>query len=187
MSPLPPRSAPINDGGLGQTLWHYPDVQHEKLWGGDVYRAQAAVHCVLVERLADGEGDDGGSDAGGRLDGQALSLLTDFHRGARSRCHCNLPQQNVHTCWAQKHKLQMSQKKKFRWFEHLKSAFCSGSKFNIHLSLCCKSRGRQTATLHTVSIHSQVSSSQLELQLAKLSVHQNVNVWIISNFGLIPR
>lgn len=91
----------MNDGGLGQALARCVLTLSRRATrevGENAYRAQAAVHCVLGERLAHGEGDDGGSDAGGRLDGEALALLADFHRGAGGRCHCNLPQQNVHTC-----------------------------------------------------------------------------------------
>lgn len=62
------------------------------------YRAGASIHRVLIKGLTNSEGDEGGADTGGRLDGQALSLLGDFHRGAGSCCHCNLPQENVHTC-----------------------------------------------------------------------------------------
>lgn len=40
----------------------------------------------------------GGADAGGRLDGQALVLLGDFHRWAGGRSHCDLPQEHIHTC-----------------------------------------------------------------------------------------
>lgn len=44
-----------------------------------MYRAQAPIHRVLVKGLANGEGDDGGSDAGVSPDGQAFALLADFH------------------------------------------------------------------------------------------------------------
>lgn len=39
----------------------------------------------------------GGADAGGGLDGQSLPMLGDFYRWAGGRCHCNLPQENIHT------------------------------------------------------------------------------------------
>lgn len=85
-------------------LLHSDTIQACNVTGwGNVYRAQAPIHCVLVKRLANSEGDDGGSDAGVRPDGQAFALLADFHWGAGGRCHCNLPQQNIHTCSAHKH------------------------------------------------------------------------------------
>lgn len=64
----------------------------------DVYRAGTSIHRGLVEGLTHGEGDMGGTDAGGRLDGQTLVLLGDFHGRAGGRSHCNLPQEHIHTC-----------------------------------------------------------------------------------------
>lgn len=64
----------------------------------DVYRAGTSIHCGLIEGLTNSEGDMGGTDTGGCLDGQTLSLLGDFHCRARGRRHCNLPQENIHTC-----------------------------------------------------------------------------------------
>lgn len=63
----------------------------------DVYRAGTSIHRGLAERLTHGEGDIGGADAGGCLDGQSLFLLGDFHCRAGRRCHCNLPQEHVDT------------------------------------------------------------------------------------------
>lgn len=62
------------------------------------YRAGSSVHRGLAEGLTHGEGDVGGADAGGRLDGQALSLLGDLHRRAGGGRHRNLPQEHIHTC-----------------------------------------------------------------------------------------
>lgn len=63
----------------------------------DVYRAGAAIHRRLIEGLTHSEGDMGGADACGCLDGQTLSLLGDFHCWAGGRRHCNLPQEHIHT------------------------------------------------------------------------------------------
>lgn len=63
-----------------------------------VYRAGTPVHCGLVEGLTHSEGDIGGADAGGRLDGQTLPLLGDFHCRLGGRSHRNLPQEHIHTC-----------------------------------------------------------------------------------------
>lgn len=91
MSPL--HRALTNCAGLGQMLvcmhWHYTGMQRETL--RNEYRAGTSIHRVLIKGLANSEGDEGGADAGGRLDGQALPLLGDFHRGAGGCCHCNLP------------------------------------------------------------------------------------------------
>jgi len=62
----------------------------------DVYRAGTSIHRGLVEGLPHGEGDVGGADAGGRLDGQTLVLLGDLHRRAGGRSHCDLPQEHIH-------------------------------------------------------------------------------------------
>lgn len=63
----------------------------------NVYSAWTSVHSGLIEGLSHGKGDMGGADAGGCLDGQAVSLLSDLHRWAGSRCHRNLPQEHIHT------------------------------------------------------------------------------------------
>lgn len=63
-----------------------------------MYRAWTPVHCDLIEGLTNNEGDVGRTDTGGGLDGQTLSLLGDFHCWAGGRYHCNLPQENIHTC-----------------------------------------------------------------------------------------
>lgn len=83
------------------------------------YRARASIHRVLIKGLANSEGDEGGADTGGRLDGQALSLLGDFNRRAGGCCHCNLPQENVHTC---SHTTNVTDviKGEDQWFECLK-------------------------------------------------------------------
>lgn len=74
---------------------------HEHYWGmrGEQkgYRAGASVDCGLAEGLSHGEGDMGGADAGGRLDGQALPLLRDLHRRAGRGRHGNLTQEHIHT------------------------------------------------------------------------------------------
>ena len=75
---------------------HYTGMLHGKL--GNVYRAGPSIHRGLVEGLTHGEGDVGRTDTGGRLDGQSLSLLGDFHGWAGSRRHCNLSQEHIHTC-----------------------------------------------------------------------------------------
>lgn len=69
----------------------------------DVHRASTSVHRGLAEGLADGEGDVGGADAGGCLDGQVVSLLADFHYGAGGRCHGHLPEENVDSWCPHKH------------------------------------------------------------------------------------
>ena len=61
------------------------------------YRAGAPVHRGLTEGLSHGEGDVGGADAGGGLDGQGRLLLTDLHRGPGGCCHRYLPQEHIHT------------------------------------------------------------------------------------------
>ena len=61
------------------------------------YRAGTSIHCGLTEGLTNSEGDMGGADAGGGLNGQTLSLLGDFHCWAGGRRHCDLPQEHIHT------------------------------------------------------------------------------------------
>ncbi len=85
---------------LGQMLvcvyWHYTGMLHGML--RDAYRAGTSIHRGLIEGLTHGEGDVGSADARRCLDGQTLSLLSDFHCRAGGRCHRNLPQENIHTC-----------------------------------------------------------------------------------------
>ena len=60
-----------------------------------MYRTSTAVHRGLTEGAAHGEGDVGGADAGGGLDGQVVSLLADLHHWAGGGRHCDLPEEKV--------------------------------------------------------------------------------------------
>lgn len=64
--------------------------------GIKVYRARTPVHRALVELLPHGEGDVGGADGGGSLDGELLSVLRDLHQWLGGGFHCDLAQHHVH-------------------------------------------------------------------------------------------
>lgn len=57
--------------------------------------ALPAVHRLLVELLAHVEVDLGGSDAGGRLDVELLTVLPDLHVRVGGGRHRHLPQHGV--------------------------------------------------------------------------------------------
>lgn len=61
-----------------------------------VYRAGPTIYCGLAEGLTHGEGNMGGANAGGSLDGERLFSLGDFHCRTGGRRHCNLSQEHIH-------------------------------------------------------------------------------------------
>lgn len=78
------------------TTWDYVPLRaNTRPEWRDAYRAGASVHRGLAEGLADREGDVGGADARGGLDGQLVSLLADFHRRAGGCCHRHFPEEHV--------------------------------------------------------------------------------------------
>lgn len=74
----------------------------ENLYGGKkiVYRAGPPIHRGFTEGLTHGEGDVGGANAGGRLDGERLFLLGDFHGRTGGCRHGYLPQEHVNAWWS---------------------------------------------------------------------------------------